>query len=215
MTRIKDRLYRAFREYPKVAALAIAVVTGLIGTFAVAWQTDMAAEAKVQKKIAGEVLRFHVLANSDSEEDQDLKLQVRDEILAFMQKELPEDSDLDRTESWVKEHLAELEDVGRQTVIDAGYEYGVKAELTDCYFPERTYGDVTFPAGTYHALRICIGKAEGHNWWCVLYPNLCFTDAVHGVVPEDGKEKIKSVLSEDEYETLTAASEFKIGWFLF
>ena len=213
MKMIKEKLYRIFEEYPKAAALAIAVAVGLLGTFLVVWKTDMAAEAKAQKEIAGEVLRFHVLANSDSDDDQELKLQVRDQVLAFMQEELPEDADLRETESWVGEHLSELEDIARQKIIDEGYEYGVNAELTDCYFPKRTYGDVTFPAGTYHALRISIGAAEGHNWWCVLYPNLCFTDAVHAVVPEDGKEKIKSVLSEDDYETLTATSDFKIRWF--
>lgn len=213
MKMIKEKLYRVFSEYPKVSALVIAVVIGLVGTFVTVCNTDMAAEAEAQKKIAEEVLRFHVLANSDSEEDQNLKLQVRDQILEYMQQELPDDADLKETERWVKDHITDLENLGRQTVIDSGYEYGVKAELTNCYFPDRTYGDVTFPAGNYRALRISIGNAKGHNWWCVLYPNLCFTDAVHAVVPEDGKEKIKAVLSEDDYEALTATSDFKIRWF--
>lgn len=209
---MKERLYRIFSEYPKVAALGIAVVMGLAVTFLAAYHTDMAAEAKAQREIADEVLRFHVLANSDSEEDQELKLMVRDTILHYMKSELPENADLAETEKWVKSHLEQMEDLGKQIVVDQGYEYGVRAELETCYFPKKSYGDMTFPSGNYRALRVSIGQADGHNWWCVLYPNLCFTDSVHAVVPEDEKEKIRAVLSEDDYEVLTATSDFKIRW---
>ena len=87
--------------------------------------------------------------------------------------------------------------------------------MTNCYFPDKTYGDITFPNGYYDALRIEIGEAKGHNWWCVLYPNLCFVDAVHAVVPDEGKEELKEVLDEEEYEMVTATSKFKIKWFFF
>ena len=82
----------------------------------------------------------------------------------------------------------------------------MKAKLTKSYFPQKTYGDVTFPAGEYEALHIEIGRAKGHNWWCVLYPNLCFVDATNAVVPKKSKEKLKSVLDEEEYEMVTATS---------
>ena len=75
--------------------------------------------------------------------------------------------------------------------------------------------NITFPSGKYEALRIEIGEAKGQNWWCVLYPNLCFIDAVHAVVPEEGKRELKEVLEEDTYEMVTATSRFKIGWFFF
>ena len=87
--------------------------------------------------------------------------------------------------------------------------------VVNCYFPDKTYGDVTFPRGYYDALRIEIGKAEGENWWCVLYPNLCFLDSVHAVVPEEGKDKLKNVLDEEEYEMVTTLSKFRVGWFFF
>lgn len=82
------------------------------------------------------------------------------------------------------------------------------------YFPAKTYGDVTFPAGEYEALRIKIGQAKGQNWWCCLYPNLCFVDAVHAVVPEEGKDTLRQVLDKEEYEMVTA-SDYKIKWFFF
>lgn len=95
--------------------------------------------------------------------------------------------------------------------------YPVHAELTECYFPRKSYGDCTFPAGRYEALRICIGKAEGKNWWCVLFPNLCFVDSIHAVVPEEQKKELKNVLTEEEYESLFdwKHSEFKITSYLF
>lgn len=90
----------------------------------------------------------------------------------------------------------------------------VHAELTNTRFPEKTYGDCTFPAGNYDALRITIGEAKGKNWWCVLFPSLCFVDTVHGVVPEESKELLKNVLTEEEYESLftPGKSEYKVRW---
>ena len=84
---------------------------------------------------------------------------------------------------------------------------------TTCYFPDRTYGDVTFPAGNYKTLRIELGDAAGHNWWCVLYPNLCFLDTTNAVLPEKGKQQLKKVLTEEEYSEVTAGSKFQIRWF--
>ena len=80
---------------------------------------------------------------------------------------------------------------------------------------DKRYGDIIFPEGNYEALRIVLGKGNGHNWWCVLYPNLCFTNATCAVVDEDGKKELKEALSAEEYEMVTATSEFKIKWFFF
>ena len=98
-------------------------------------------------------------------------------------------------------------------VAEENYDYPVTAAVTTCWFPDKTYGDVTFPAGNYEALRIEIGSAKGHNWWCVLYPSLCFRDAANAVVPNEGKEKLKHVLTEEEYSEITAGTEFKISWY--
>ncbi len=172
-------------------------------------------ENKVQKKIAGEVFRFHVLANSDSEKDQAIKMKVKENVIAYMERELPDSQSVDMTRDWVVSHLEEIEAEARETLFAEGNMDGVTVEVANCYFPEKTYGDLTFPKGNYDALRIKIGEAKGQNWWCVLYPNLCFIDAVHAVVPEEGKEKLQQVLDEEEYEMVTVTSKFKIKWFFF
>lgn len=171
--------------------------------------------ARAQKHMAEEVFRFHVLANSDREEDQALKMKVKENIISYMREELPQSDSAEMTEEWARMNLDEIEKTARDTVRNEGYRYRVHAEVTTCYFPEKTYGDVTFPRGKYEALRVEIGKAEGKNWWCVLYPNLCFIDAVNAVVPEEGKEELKEVLEEEEYELVTTDSKFKIKWFFF
>lgn len=199
-------------------SLVTALIIALVLTAWLAVERGLLVEAKVQKaqeKLSGEVLRFHVLANSDSEKDQELKMQVKEAVLEYMKQEMPENSDVAKTREWAKSHLREIEDISSKTLKDSGSEYPVTAEITKDDFPEKTYGDVTFPAGEYEALRIKIGNARGHNWWCCLYPNLCFTDAVHAVVPDEGKEELKAVLDEEEYEMVTSTTNFKIKWFFF
>lgn len=173
----------------------------------------MAREA--QAELASEVLRFHVLANSDSEEDQQLKLKVKENVLLYMKKYLPEDSNLAKTREWVNANLDAIKEEAEKTLEKENSTCEVRIALECTKFPKKTYGDVTFPAGEYEALRIEIGEARGQNWWCCLYPNLCFIDAVHAVVPEEGKRELQSVLDEDSYEMVTANTHFKIKWFFF
>ena len=161
------------------------------------------------------MLRFHVLADSDSRQDQQRKMEVKEAVLAYMGEAMPQDADLEETCSWVQEHLEALEQTAGETLREAGCSDPVRAELVRDYFPEKTYGDVTFPEGEYTALRVRIGEGQGHNWWCCLYPSLCFTDAVTARVPEEEKEQLGRVLGEDEYEMITAYSDFKLRWFFF
>lgn len=199
----------------KIALILAVIIAGAVTTVAVQ-KRSIEVDAKMQKtqqELAREVLRFHILANSDSEEDQELKMQVKEEVLKFMKSELPSSHSVDETKEWASSHLKEIEELAEAMIVKKGYDYPVHAEVTDCEFPDKTYGDVTFPAGEYEALRIEIGKAQGHNWWCVLYPNLCFVDATNAVVPEEGKEELQEVLTDDEYHMITATSKVKIKWF--
>ena len=189
-----------------VGVLIGILITGLIVN---------AKKSEMQGELAEQVFRFHVLANSDSGEDQALKMKVKEAIIAYMKQELPESDSVETTKKWARENLVQIEQVAAEIIEEEGYEYSVKAEVTTCDFPDKTYGDITFPAGEYEALRIEIGQAKGQNWWCVLYPNLCFIDAVHAVVPEKGKNELKEVLDEDTYEMVTTTTRFKIGWFFF
>ena len=188
-----------------------------VGVMAAAALTVRGKAAGIQQGIAGEILRFHVIANSDSKEDQALKLKVRDAVVEYMKDLLEGAEDLEETKGRVAERLADIEELAMRIVEKEQAGYPVHAELTECYFPRKSYGDCTFPAGRYEALRICIGKAEGKNWWCVLFPNLCFVDSIHAVVPEEQKKELKNVLTEEEYESLFdwKHSEFKITSYLF
>lgn len=193
----------------------VCILAGILMAFLVTGIAVNVKKDKMQKELAEQVFRFHVLANSDSKADQELKLKVKDRILSYMKEELPESDSVDTTKEWAKSHTKELEEVATEVVREEGYDYRVKASVLFCNFPDKSYGDVTFPAGRYEALRIEIGEGGGQNWWCVLYPNLCFFDAVHAVVPDEGKEDLKKVLEEDTYEMVTSTSRFRIKWFFF
>lgn len=209
---IKDFLW----FYKKQVVILFGVLTA-VGVMAAAALTVRGKAAGIQQGIAGEILRFHVIANSDSKEDQALKLKVRDAVVEYMKDLLEGAEDLEETKGRVAERLADVEELAMRIVEKEQAGYPVHAELTECYFPRKSYGDCTFPAGRYEALRICIGKAEGKNWWCVLFPNLCFVDSIHAVVPEEQKKELKNVLTEEEYESLFdwKHSEFNITSYLF
>lgn len=194
------------------------IICSLIGILLSLFLTIVIVNGKremLQREVASEVLRFHVLANSDSKRDQELKMKVKEEVLAFMEKELPNSESLEMTRIWAKEHVSEIEEIGEKVLLENNCDYPVKAEVTFCEFPKKTYGDITFPSGTYEALRIEIGEGKGQNWWCVLYPNLCFIDAIHAVVPEEGKDDLEEVLDEEAYEMVTSDTIFRIKWFFF
>ena len=204
------------RRRRNVICVLAAVLTGMLLTGSVVRGQQTRTEIqKTQEKLAKEVFRFHVLANSDSEEDQAVKMKVKEAVIAYMEEELPDAQDAEETKEWARENLQEIEKTAEAAVRKEGYGYAVSAQVAKCDFPDKSYGDVTFPAGRYEALRIEIGKAKGHNWWCVLYPNLCFIDSVHAVVPEEGKEELRETLSEEEYEMVTMGTNFRIKWFFF
>lgn len=171
--------------------------------------------AGLQEELAQEVFRFHVRANSDSEEDQTLKLKVKDAVITYMKRALPDSDSAKETKDWARKHQKELIREAKRVIRSEGYDYSVQIKIGPCKFPDKTYGDITFPAGTYEALEILIGSASGRNWWCVLYPNLCFVDAVNAVVPKEGKIELQNVLTEEEYEMVSAYTEFKMKWFFF
>lgn len=184
-----------------------------LGIMAVAWVLSTAVQrvegARLQQGISRQVLRFHVLANSDDEADQVVKLKVRDGVLEWLEAELTEEElgDLELMEQRIGELLPQIADCASEILRENGADYEAEAELGESLFPEKSYGNCTFPAGRYTALRILLGKAQGRNWWCVLFPRLCFLDCVHAVVPEESQEELKGVLTEEEYESLFDPAE--------
>lgn len=173
-------------------------------------------EQRLQREIAREVIRLHVVANSDSEEDQALKLQVKEEILELLRAQMSEDKTVGMAQQTLRDNLDEIEKTACRCLQDKGYDYEVNAELGTCYFPVKEYGDLTFPAGEYKALKVNIGKSEGKNWWCVMYPTLCFVDSTYQNVPDESKEKLKENLTEEEYDSLlTGGDEVEYGFKIF
>lgn len=167
-------------------------------------------DREIQQGIAGEVFRLHVIANSDKDTDQELKLQVKNKIVEYLQQKLNPDAGLEETKEMVLTHLQEIEEEAEKTVKESGFDYEVHAAVENTYFPDKTYGDCTFPAGEYEALNVRIGKAQGHNWWCVLYPTLCFVDDTYGIVTEEKKEDLKAVLTDEEFDEILKNPQEKL-----
>ena len=164
----------------------------------------------VSKDIADSVFRLHVIANSDSSEDQSLKLKVRDNLLSYMNTLAKNCSSKEEVIELAKEHEQDFKNIAEQTIIENGFDYSVTIKIGTSDFPTKTYGDISFPAGTYDALRVQIGEAKGQNWWCVMFPPLCFVDVSSGVVPEESKQEIKESLNEEEYDLISKTDDNEI-----
>lgn len=153
----------------------------------------------LQPSIASKILRFHVLANSDAECDQAVKMEVRDAVGTYLQPLLEEADSLEETKQIIARNLKSVVATAEETLKANGYDYTVSARITRVDFPEKTYGTYTFPKGEYEALQIMIGEGKGQNWWCVLYPNMCFKGSVFEVIEEEAENALKEVLNPWEY----------------
>lgn len=192
----------------RIAILAAALMAAIIGIHAGSGKTVK--KDPLQPQIASKILRFHVLANSDSEEDQNVKKQVRDAVGEYMEPKLADSRNLEQTENIINVHMDEIVEVAENTLKEHGYDYGASVRLANVEFPEKTYGEYTFPAGEYEALQITLGQGSGHNWWCVLYPNMCFRGSVYEVVEDDAKEALQEVLTPEEYQDVFQPGRFQI-----
>lgn len=159
-------------------------------------------EERIQKSIASHIIRLHVVANSDSEKDQQLKISVKDKIVAGLQEKLKDVDNLNDARTIIRNETERIEQMATEEMRKKGYDYIATASLGNSYFPIKKYGDLTFPAGEYEALRVQIGEAKGQNFWCVMYPTLCFVDSTYQVVPEESKEELKHTLTDEEYQAL-------------
>ncbi len=149
------------------------------------------------------LIRFHVIANSDSDKDQKLKLKVRDAIINYLQPKLLESESIEESELIIKKEYDELEKISKNIILENGYDYDVKVGIDYSKFPTKQYSNVVLPAGEYKALRIIIGEGKGKNWWCVMFPPLCFVDEQKGIIDKDTDDKLREVLTEEEYELIS------------
>lgn len=160
----------------------------------------------LQQQIATQVLRFHIRANSDTVVDQQKKLRIKQSLLEWLTPILSENTSKSETIQCIRKNLPDI----RKEATRMAAPEPVTVTLQKEWFPEKTYGTCTFPEGIYDALRVDIGQAKGHNWWCVLYPSLCFADALEPSMTEEGEEKLQQVLDEDAYDLLLHPQKLKI-----
>lgn len=178
----------------ELAVLAAFIITCVISTMSF---------ASACEDIRSSVLRMHVVANSDSEEDQCLKLKVRDAVLEAGKEYFDNSESAAQAEEKLIPVKDELEKVAQKVVEENGYDYDVKVNIGNAYFPTKTYdGEVTLPAGEYEAVNVIIGSGQGHNWWCVMFPPMCLPAA-------ESDTELDEVLSEREYEIVKSNPKFE------
>ena len=165
---------------------------------------------ETQQELAEKVLRFHVRANSNSREDQSLKLKVRDAIGEQLSVQLKGVTDMEECRRVVTENMRTIVKTAERVIGQEGYHYPVESKLANVEFPEKTYGVYTFPAGSYEALEVIIGSGMGQNWWCVMYPNMCFAGSTYEVIEEDAKQSLQKTLTPSEYESIMEKKNYKI-----
>ena len=154
--------------------------------------------------LSNSVFRLHVIANSDSQDDQNLKYKVRDNLISYMNNICKDVSTKKEAINIANEHLNDFYEIAKHTIEENGYSYDIKISIGNFPFPTKTYGDINFPSGYYDALKVEIGEANGKNWWCVMFPTLCFVDISNGVVPDESKQDLQSTLSEEDYNLISS-----------
>ncbi len=174
----------------------------ILGLLAFTGREKTSADA-MQEGIASKILRFHIIANSDSEEDQALKLEIKDIVVDYMKEILADANNIEDTRRIVTAHSEEIKQLAQAHAAEKGYFYPVNVFIDHRYFPVKSYGSYTFPAGEYEAICVELGNHSGKNWWCVMYPSLCFVDAVHAVVPEETDKELRKILTDEEYQAIS------------
>ena len=157
----------------------------------------------ISTDIANSVFRLHVIANSDSDIDQNLKYIVRDNLLEYMNSLCVNCTSKEEAITIANAHIEEFKQIALTTIKDEGFDYSVNISIGNFEFPTKHYGDISLPSGYYDALKVEIGEAKGQNWWCVMFPPLCFVDSSSGIVPEESKEDLENVLTDEEFSIIS------------
>lgn len=183
----------------KIKSWIILIILLFVYTFICAYSYVQA----ISSDLKNSVFRLHVIANSDSQEDQNLKYIVRDSLLKYMNELCINCSSKEEALKIANTHKNNFKTIAEETIKKQGYNYNVTIEIGEFDFPTKTYGNISLPAGLYDALKVEIGKAQGHNWWCVMFPPLCFIDISSGTVPESSKQILESELTNEEFALLS------------
>lgn len=166
----------------------------------------------VSSDISSSVIRLHVIANSNSFEDQELKYKVRDSLLDYMNTINFNVSSKEEAEHNVLLHIEDFNSIAKDTIISNGFSYDTKVEFSNTFFPTKEYNNVVFPAGLYDSLKVIIGDGNGQNWWCVMFPPLCFVDTTSSKLSDESFEYLNETLTDEEIDLISQDSpsyEFK------
>ncbi|SHH41418.1 stage II sporulation protein R [Caloranaerobacter azorensis DSM 13643] len=188
-------------RYKKILSFALVFVLLIVS--GIVFLSDV---YKNRESYKNKLIRFHVIANSDSPEDQQLKLKVRDKIIKEMNSKFEKASSLDESKKIILDNLDTIEYIAEKQIRELGKNYDVSVKFGEYDFPTKSYGNFTLPAGKYQAVRVVIGDGKGKNWWCVMFPPLCFIDITHGITNDKIKEELKGVLTEEEYNMIVNAN---------
>lgn len=187
-----------------IKQISFCMVIAIFATGILTWNIFLNLETKSTVSVLSHsAIRFHILANSDSVSDQALKMRVKESVVNYIYEKTGDFKTVDEVKNFILNNDKTIKSIATKAIADNGYDYTVSSTFGFSDFPVKTYGDVIFPKGTYTSYTIKIGNGKGHNWWCVLYPPLCFVDVSTGVLPDNSKKKLRDSLSDTQYHTVT------------
>lgn len=187
-----------------IKQISFCMVIAIFATGILTWNIFLNLETKSTVSVLSHsAIRFHILANSDSVSDQALKMRVKESVVNYIYEKTGDFKTVDEVKNFILNNDKTIKSMATKAIADNGYDYTVSSTFGFSDFPVKTYGDVIFPKGTYTSYTIKIGNGKGHNWWCVLYPPLCFVDVSTGVLPDNSKKKLRDSLSDTQYHTVT------------
>ena len=187
----------------KTRFFILTVMLTLLFSFSISYAKN------TNNNLSGALVRLHILANSNSEEDQALKIAVRDRIIRESGNIFENSQSPDDALACATKNIELISAIAKDEISDRGYDYDVNVKIGRFPFPTKTYNDIMLPAGKYNAVRIEIGSGKGENWWCVMYPPLCFTDTAISI-SQESRQKLKESLSPDDYSLITNQSHGSI-----
>ena len=189
------------RKNSKIKLLVVGVLTllGVLGTAATIYSENTI------NGISENIVRFHIVAKSDSDIHQDVKLEVRDSVLTHLTGKMDISYSVDETINIINEEIPVIEEIAKNILVNNGYEAIATAEYGRFAFPTKQYENIELPSGSYNALRITLGSGRGNNWWCVLFPPLCFVDT-NGRIGADAETRLRESLTSNQYHIITSTS---------
>ena len=164
----------------------------------------------VSHDLSSSVFRLHIIANSNSVEDQNLKYIIRDKLIEYMNKLCSSCQNKDEVIQIAYQHIDDFKSIAEKTEKEHGFDYPINIEIGNFEFPTKQYGDISFPSGYYDALKVKIGKSSGQNWWCVMFPPLCFINPTTGIVPDESKNTLQDNMSSEEYKIISDTDNLNI-----